>query len=277
MVNDMKCPVCNNESTKNVCPVCGYSLINDLLNSRFLNKLSKQEIDEYKEQICIQKKVYLRSIEAKSIPEIKNHYTQEEKKLGEDYYKQGYSFHGKKDYKNAIKLYELSAQCGNDKSYLNLGYIYSNRKIDVYDDKKAFECYRKASSLGNAIAYTRMGYIYIYGEGVNADAKKAIECYEKAIQLGDKDAINDLASAYFFGEGCIEQDFIKARYYFEKYIDSGDLLYRETVFSNLATIYQKGYGVSKDSEKARYYQNESIKNSKLWEGSGIFDGFFKKK
>ena len=53
-----RCPICNQETTAIICNECGYNLEVDLMNHRFINKLSNEEINNYKKQIEIQRQRY---------------------------------------------------------------------------------------------------------------------------------------------------------------------------------------------------------------------------
>lgn len=252
----MKCPVCNHESTKNVCPICGYNLENDLLNSRYLNKLNKQEIEDYKEQISIHRKLYLKSIEkpkeANITPPVNKIYTQQQKSIAQQYFEKATDSYSKKDYESARKFFEISADNGKGLSYFYLGIIYKYGLGVESDLYKSFNYYSKAMKMGIDIAYKSVAEMYFLGEGVPADVKKGLEIFDKAIHSTDHWALYELGKKYYYGSGVLKQDYKKARECFEKDIKRTNGV--SLSYDMLANIYEQGLGVSKNPTLAKQYR-----------------------
>lgn len=253
----MKCPVCNNESTNNVCPVCGYNLSTDLLNNRFVHKLDNQEVDEYKEQIRIHRKLYLKSIERKEVTIVQKdnkHYTPQQKDIAQKYFEKGTDYYAKKDYVSARECFEISAQNGKALSYFYLGLIYKYGLGVVKDLYKSFEYYNKAANLGVDIALKSVADMYFLGEGTPASLEKGLKTYEKAIDSTDHWALYELGKKYYYGAGVLKQDYTKARECFLR--DTKRLQGVSLSYYNLAEIYEEGLGVPKNPALARQYRKK---------------------
>lgn len=54
----MKCPICYHETDRAICPICHYTLEEDLVLNKLLYKLSQEEINEYKTKIETYKQQY---------------------------------------------------------------------------------------------------------------------------------------------------------------------------------------------------------------------------
>ncbi len=78
----------------------------------------------------------------------------------------------------------------------------------------------------------------------------------KAAQAGDEDMMQALARAYLEGDGEVEPDPEKAVYWFEKLAEAG----RPEAQFNLGLHYAKGYGVSRDFEKAARWMRKAAAN-----------------
>lgn len=253
----MKCPVCNNESTNNICPVCGYALNMDLLYSRFLNKLSPKEIEEYKSQISIHRKIYLKSkedITTNKTLSTKTDYTQNELDIAQQYFNRGREYYKNNEFLKAKENFEISAKHGKALAYFYLALIYEFGKGVNINYEKAFEYYRLSAELGSKIALKYMGDMYFRGNGVKQSKEKGLEMYNKAIQSQDEWALYTLGTRYYFGIGCLKQDYHKAREIFEKDISTEKTI--SLSYYYLAEIYEKGLGVPVDYIKAKQYRNQ---------------------
>lgn len=73
-------------------------------------------------------------------------------------------------------------------SLYNLGCIYENRR----DYQNAINMYQLASDKGNVDATCSLAQIYHFGHGVHKDREKAKELYEKAVSGGNSFGIMGL-------------------------------------------------------------------------------------
>lgn len=81
------------------------------------------------------------------------------------------------------------------------------------------------------------------------DYDKGVECFEKAAELGDTNAMLNLADLYCIGD-IAEQDFAKAKIYFEQLAAIESDFYSGYAQYHLAQMYRHGIGVQRDSEQA---------------------------
>lgn len=209
----MKCPVCEKESYKNICPHCGYHLDMDLMVHSFLDRLTEEEINEYKESIRIQKSNYLK---IKELSQPNNRF----KNMNlEKIYQIGYKSYVNKDYDNAL-IYLQEADKEGDKRapfYLGLMYLYSGQKGFEKNYDKALKYFQKAGHLGSATAYKCLGDMYFDGKGVKEDEKMGLAMYQKAIEMGSNYARDSLIEYYQKGRGCLKAEPQKAKELKKKY------------------------------------------------------------
>ena len=78
------------------------------------------------------------------------------------------------------------------------------------------------------------------------------ELYKLAIEQNDARAQCDLGMMYFEGNG-VEQDYIKAKQWFEKSAQQGDAYAR----FRLGVIYEDGTGVEQDYTKAKQWYEQA--------------------
>lgn len=251
----MKCPVCAVESKNNICLNCGYDLENDLMNNKLLNRLNKEEIDKYNQQINIQKKLYQELLQLRQNKSIKIEriYTKEEKERAYQCYKKGYECFSNKDYVNAERYFIQADQLGDRLGPFYLGILYqyadSSKFMGITKDLyKAFYYYQRSAQRGFSAAYRTIGDMYFMGLGVEKNVEKGLEMYNKAIELNDNFALYELAHRYRFGRGCLEKDYKKAVEFYKKDIDKHKTI---ESYRNLAEMYEQGLGVPKDLNKAK--------------------------
>ena len=97
------------------------------------------------------------------------------------------------------------------------------------------------------------GSDYCYGRnGVQQDYAKARDYYEQAAAMGHAVALNDLVYLYENGYG-VPKDYAKARECYERVAAMGNAL----ALNNLGVLYRNGYGVPKDYAKAREYYEQA--------------------
>lgn len=113
----------------------------------------------------------------------------------------------------------------------------------------------------------QQGEDYYYGRnGIARDYAKALEYYDHAALKGSTDAwyklselhhkehlaeefLYERANDYFYGQHGLAQDYAKARFYYEEAAEEGST----DALLSLAIIYENGYGVEKNAEKALEY------------------------
>jgi tetratricopeptide (TPR) repeat protein len=81
-----------------------------------------------------------------------------------------------KDYKEALRLYGLSAAQGNAYAQFNLGAMYDNGRGVTEDKAEAVKWYRLAASQGSVLAQFNLGVMYDKGEGVAQDIIQSYKC-----------------------------------------------------------------------------------------------------
>lgn len=86
------------------------------------------------------------------------------------------------DYARAMRLWESSAEQGEAKAQLRLGYLYRYGVGVAQDYGRAVSWFRKAATQGLAAAQNDLGRMYEYGYGVEQNYVKAISCYRKAAE-----------------------------------------------------------------------------------------------
>jgi|TARA_B100000959_G_scaffold221886_1_gene234753 hypothetical protein len=107
-----------------------------------------------------------------------------------DDFENGMDAHTKKDYKEAIKWFRLSAKQGLAKAQLKLGVMYHNGQGVPQDYKESIKWLRLSADQGNAKAQSSLGWMYDNGEGVGQDYKEAVKWYRLSADQGDAGAQN---------------------------------------------------------------------------------------
>jgi len=119
-------------------------------------------------------------------------------------------------------------------------------QLDIDTKKEAFAVYQRGADQGDALSMRNLGRFYANGAGVEQDYVKAREWFEKAVNKGFAGAMVDLGRLYANGEG-VAQDYAKAREWYEKGADKGEAI----AMAKLGELYDKGQGVEQDYVKAR--------------------------
>ncbi len=162
----------------------------------------------------------------------------------------------KKDIKEAVRLFKLSAQNGHNKmaratlfaivtdkkypiavkndimkwykklatqgdlySQLTLGEIYYNKK----DYVKSFKWYKLRAKQGNAMAQRNIGNMYLIGRGTTKNAKKACKWFKLAAERDDTIAQAILGRLYYVGNG-VKADKYKAYKWLKKAANKDNFL-----------------------------------------------------
>ena len=205
---------------------------------------------------------------------------------GKSAYALGLIYDNRDDYEDANKWYELAGEAGCDWGWHDLANAYSNGNGVEKDDDKAMELYKKAYELnGEAAGKSAYALGLIYDN--RDDYEDANKWYELAGEAGCDWGWHDLANAYSNGNG-VEKDDDKAMELYKKAYELngeaagksayalGIIYYNRDDYEdankwyglagesgydwgwkNLADDYLRGYGFSKDVDKARYYYEKA--------------------
>jgi len=184
------------------------------------------------------------------------------------------------NYREAFRLFGLSAQKNDIDSWVEMGILLTDPEIEeLFDPQKGIAYYERAAQQNHPVAWNNMGALYHNGIGYSFNIKKAIQAYEKGAELGDGMALANLGDLYYFGEQVI-QDYDKALDFYQKaekkyyynYEKISEIYYQLRDYENLLVylkkdydqsysgiyygiIYEHGMGVKEDLKKAiKYYE-----------------------
>jgi uncharacterized protein len=104
------------------------------------------------------------------------------------YLQDGLDAYKRKDYKEAIMLFRLSAEQGNVSAQYNLGHMYEKGKGVSQDYKEAVRLYRLSAEQGDLDAQLKLGVSYGMGRGVLKDYALAHMWWNLSGSKGNKDA-----------------------------------------------------------------------------------------
>ncbi len=100
----------------------------------------------------------------------------------------GVDAYQRKDYKEVVRLYHLSAEQGDATAQFNLGWMYGNGQGVPQDYKEAVRWYRLSAEQGTARAQVFLGAMYGNGQGVPQDYKEAVRWYRLSAEQGNAEA-----------------------------------------------------------------------------------------
>jgi TPR repeat protein len=106
------------------------------------------------------------------------------------------------DFKEAMKWYRLSADHGNPKAQVNIGFLYKEGKGVPQDHAEAFRWYRLAADQGLPRGQAAVGVAYATGEGILQDYSAAVDWCRKAAKQGDASGQRCLRVLYKAGGAC---------------------------------------------------------------------------
>lgn len=130
-------------------------------------------------------------------------------------------FDEKKDYKEALRIFETFKSAPEADYYLGKAYHYG---LGVEkDNKKTFEYAQKSASAKFPAGINLLGVLYQYGKGVEKDETKAFLLYNEAANLGNPYAMANLGRCYF-DDKIIKHDNEKATFWLHKAINAGNNL-----------------------------------------------------
>ena len=121
----------------------------------------------------------------------------------------GNQFYSEKNYEEAVKWYQQSANDNNAEGMTSLGYMYANGLGVKADYSVAAKWYIKGAENGNARAMSYIGMLKENGAGVTKNLKEAFTWYTKAANAGNAMGMFRLASLYETGNG-ITKDLTQA-------------------------------------------------------------------
>ncbi len=127
----------------------------------------------------------------------------------------------KQDIKEAVRLFTILAEEGNEYSQANLGLLYADGTGVKQDQKKAVYWFRKSAEQGNAGAIMSLGFAYAKGRGVDKDLDEAIRLYRLSAEQGNWMAQRKLGYIYIDGEG-VPIDLVYALMWFILAASAGD-------------------------------------------------------
>jgi TPR repeat protein len=125
------------------------------------------------------------------------------------------------DYREALRLYKLSAERGYAKGMRMVGWYYQDGRGTDTDEIEALRWYRKAAERGSAEAYNDLGVFYQEGRGgLQQDANEGLRWYQMSAKRGIVPAMHNLARAYELGLGT-PRNKEKAIYWYRKASERG--------------------------------------------------------
>ncbi|GET03243.1 kinase-like domain-containing protein [Rhizophagus clarus] len=186
-------------------------------------------------------------------------------------------------YINLQEIYNwlLNNQISTNSIFL-FGYFNHYGIVSSENHEKAFNLFISASRNNHTLAQFFVGNCYKYGYGTIKNEKLAFEYYENAANENILCGQNSTGYCYGTGLGA-EEDFKKAFYWYEKAANNGNIkamynlgigtkidkqkafelyqnaanLEEEVAQINLALMYEKGDGITKDVNKAIYWYEKS--------------------
>ena len=154
--------------------------------------------------------------------------------------------HKSKDYKEAVRLYRLSAKQGNAEAQYSLGLMYDKGQGVPQDYKEAARLYRLSAKQGNPGALTwyrlsakqgnaeaqyNLGLMYEKGQVVPKDFKEAFKWSKLAADQGNASTQNNLSYMYYKGQG-VPKDYVLAHMWWNIASSNGhngDIKFRDII------------------------------------------------
>lgn len=247
----MKCPICYHETDRAICPICHYTLEEDLVLNKLLYKLSQEEINEYKTKIETYKQQYQSNGKI-----IKNEVDYEL----EEIIQQCISLLEGKIEKETIPATEAiwvnmradmiikSTKSDiphlKDMFYLKDIYKTALQTYMMEDYYLTYQLCKIAEKEKDALAYLWLGILYEKGLGVKVSIDIAKNYYQKASELNNTLAMRRLGDIYlkeYIPVSCID----KGLKLYEKAIELKD----KQALIDLIDKYHNGYGNLKPNKE----------------------------
>jgi TPR repeat protein len=128
----------------------------------------------------------------------------------------------------AISWYTKSAEQGNSKAQVNLGFMYLNGIGVEKDSGKAAKLFSAASEKDDAKAQYYFGQAYLHGDGIEKNENKSFVLFKKSAEQGHVDAQAQLGFAYSLGHG-VEVNMAEALKWFKKASSKGSKISRKCI------------------------------------------------
>ena len=174
--------------------------------------------------------------------------------------RQADDFNQRKQYLEAVRLYDQLCNESNLRACSMLGYLYQHQLGVALDYPRAIALFKKSCDGGYAGGCSNLGWMYQYRLGVMQDYTRAIMLYTRACDENDPAGCNNLGVMYRDQLGAA-QDYSRAAGLFSKACDSG----AGVACSNLGLLHIDGRGVARDPSKAATLFDQAC-------GAGVSDG-----
>ncbi|MBR0793142.1 caspase family protein [Bradyrhizobium manausense] len=161
-------------------------------------------------------------------------------------YEAGRAATARKDYADALHLFEKAAAAGYPPAMHNIGVLYATGEGVKTDKTEAARWYKKASDAGDPLGMLELGWIYAFSDGAARNCPEAIRLNEAAVKAGVGAAMNNLGLLYVRGR-CVERDYAEARRLFEQ----GAALNDDAALNSLGSMYNEAQGVPRNTRLAR--------------------------
>ncbi|MBS7256358.1 T9SS type A sorting domain-containing protein [Flavobacterium branchiicola] len=138
---------------------------------------------------------------------------------------------------------ERAANAGYSKARYNLGVI-----SQTSNPAEAIKHFEIAAKAGYKRSYSKWGGMAMKGEGTAQDYSLALTIFKEGSEKGDVSSTYSLGYMYYKGLGC-QQNYSLAVQQFEIGAKKGNL----SAMYMLGLCYRNGYGVTIDTEKAKYW------------------------
>lgn len=216
-------------------------------------KLNEREFHNTREKIArLKRELELsknNSISEKALTEYK---TELNKLATEEIFIEGFKYHQKGYFAEALKKYQIIATQGNPVAQQLVGSLYMNGQGVEKDLTKAIYWFQKAVEQDEAIAQYCLGIMYLKGDGVEQDLSKAAHWLHKSAEQGDALAQYQLGSMYLKGTG-VEQKYFMAAYWFRKAAEQREAIAQYA----LGKMYAQGIGVSQNDDESFYWYRKA--------------------
>ena len=164
--------------------------------------------------------------------------------LGKMYFEHGNSEELPISEEEAISYLKKATEASKGEAFYILGVIYS---LNGKSSKDVFNYYLQGAKLGDAKAQEAVAKAYWDGDGVEKDWKKSFEWNLRGAKNGNSMSVGQVKFAYSHGlVGVVEANDDQVLYWITKSVENGD----NTDLYCLASRYESGIGVKKDSKKA---------------------------
>ena len=147
--------------------------------------------------------------------------------------------------KEAIELYQKSANNDHVLSMLRLGYCFNFGNFLRQNYDKSFSLFMKAAEMEYPLAQFNLGIYYTKGRGCEKNLDAAFKWYRRAADHGYTEAAFVVGTLYYLGRG-VSQDFEIAVQHFKLAADKGFCWAQH----RLGLCYRSGEGVPKDWQQA---------------------------